>query len=259
MPTLPVFAFLVVAATLAGFIDAAVGGGGLVTIPALLLGLPGQAWPVIAGTNKVVACTGTTIAAGQFLRAKALHWRELVGPVCASATGASLGVATAYFLAGRFEHYLRPAMVVMMLAILAWTLWKPDAGQLHVPRFGLAHQRLLAAVIAFTLGFYDGLFGPGTGSLLIFLFVAVLGFDFLRASALAKSVNWASNMTSVVLFLSRGSWVPAVALAMAVGNGVGGFLGARMALAKGSTWVRAVFIGVVSLLIVRLVWQIVQG
>ena len=80
MPTLPVFAFLVVAATLAGFIDAAVGGGGLVTIPALLLGLPGQAWPVIAGTNKVVACTGTTIAAGQFLRAKALHWRELVGP-----------------------------------------------------------------------------------------------------------------------------------------------------------------------------------
>ena len=147
----------------------------------------------------------------------------------------------------------------MMLAILAWTLWKPDAGQLHVPRFGLAHQRLLAAVIAFTLGFYDGLFGPGTGSLLIFLFVAVLGFDFLRASALAKSVNWASNMTSVVLFLSRGSWVPAVALAMAVGNGVGGFLGARMALAKGSTWVRAVFIGVVSLLIVRLVWQIVQG
>jgi uncharacterized membrane protein YfcA len=259
MPSLPTFLLLIVAATLAGFIDAAVGGGGLITIPALLLGLPGQAWPVVSGTNKVVACTGTTIAAGQFLRAKALHWRELVGPVVASAAGASLGVATAYFLAGRFERYLRPAMIVVMVAMLAWTLWKPDAGKHHAPRFARDHQRLLAAAIAFVLGFYDGLFGPGTGSLLIFLFVAVLGFDFVRASALSKSVNWASNVTSVVLFVSRGSWVPVVALAMAFGNGLGGYLGARTALAKGSAWVRGVFIGVVGALILRLSWQLVRG
>jgi hypothetical protein len=259
MPTLPVFIFLVIAAALAGFVDAVVGGGGLITIPALLIGLPGQSWPVISGTNKVVACTGTTVAANQFIRSRVLRWQEMVGPVLAAMAGAALGVSMAYYLSGRFEPYLRPAMVFLMVAMLAWTLYKPDAGKLHAPRFGLSHQRLLALGIAFVLGFYDGLFGPGTGSILIFVFVAVLGFDFLRASALAKSVNWASNITSVVLFLSQGSWIPIVALTMAMGNGVGGYLGARMALTKGSAWVRIVFIAVVSALILRLGWQIWKG
>jgi uncharacterized membrane protein YfcA len=253
MPAFPVLVFLVLAATLAGFVDAVVGGGGLITIPALLIGLPGHSWPVISGTNKVVACTGTTVAASHFVRSKVLPWREMVGPVLAAMAGASLGVAMAYFLSGRFEAYLRPAMVIVMLAMLAWTLYKPDAGKLHAPKFGLS------LVISFILGFYDGLFGPGTGSILIFLFVAVLGFDFLRASALAKSVNWASNIASLVLFLSQGSWIPVVALTMAAGNGVGGYLGARTALSKGSAWVRTVFICVVSALILRLGWQIWKG
>jgi uncharacterized membrane protein YfcA len=258
MPAPLTLAFLVLAALLAGFIDAVVGGGGLITIPALLIGLPGQSWPVVSGTNKVVACTGTTIAASQFVRSRILHWQEMVGPVVSAMAGAAVGVRLAYYLSGRFDPYLRPAMVILMVAMLAWTLLKPDAGQLHAPRFGLSHQRMLALVIAFFLGFYDGLFGPGTGSILIFLFVAVLGFDFLRASALAKSVNWASNIASLVLFLSQGSWVPTVALSMAVGNGVGGYLGARTALRKGSAWVRILFILVVSALILRLGLQILR-
>ncbi len=256
MPSPLTLAFLVLAAFLAGFVDAVVGGGGLITIPALMIGLPGQSWPVISGTNKVVACTGTTFAAAQFVQARILRWQEMVGPVLAAMAGAALGVALAYFLSGRFDPYLRPAMVGLMVVMLAWTLLKPDAGRLHAPKFGLSHQRMLALVISFALGFYDGLFGPGTGSILIFLFVAVLGFDFLRASALAKSVNWASNIASLALFLSRGSWVPTVALSMAVGNGLGGYLGARTALSRGSAWVRIVFIAVVSALILRLGWQI---
>jgi uncharacterized membrane protein YfcA len=259
MPHPATLAFLILAALLAGFVDAVVGGGGLITIPALLIGLPGHSWPVISGTNKVVACTGTTFAASQFMRARILRWQEMAGPVLAAMAGAALGVGMAYYLSGRFDPYLRPAMIVLMLVMLAWTLLKPDAGRLHAPRFGLSHQRMLALVIAFALGFYDGLFGPGTGSILIFLFVAVLGFDFLRASALAKSVNWASNIASLVLFLSQGSWVPAVALSMAVGNGLGGYLGARTALTRGSAWVRLVFIVVVSALILRLGWQILRG
>ena len=248
MPSLLTLTFLVLAAFLAGFVDAVVGGGGLITIPALMLGLPaGTAWPVISGTNKVVAWT--TVAAAQFLHSRILRWQEMVGPVLAAMGGAALGVAMAYFLSGRFDPFLRPAMVVLMVVMLAWTLLKPDAGKLHAPKFGLSHQRMLALVIAFALGFYDGLFGPGTGSILIFLFVAVLGFDFLRASALAKSV------ASLVLFLYHGSWVPTVALSMAVGNGLGGYLGARTALKKGSGWVRYVFIVVVSALILRLGWQ----
>lgn len=252
-------AFLVVAAFFAGFIDAVVGGGGLITIPALLIALPGQSWPVVAGTNKVVACAGTTLAAAQFVRSRMLQWREMVGPVAAAMAGASLGVAMAYFLSGHFETHIRPAMVVLMIAMLAWTLLKPDAGKLHAPRFGLSHQRWLAAGISLLLGFYDGVFGPGTGSILIFLFVAVLGFDFLRASALAKAVNWASNIASLALFLFHGSWVPVIALTMAAGNGLGGYWGARTALGKGSPWVRNLFIAVVFALIMRLAWQMFRG
>jgi uncharacterized membrane protein YfcA len=242
------------AALLAGFIDAVVGGGGLITVPALMLGLPaGTPLPTLLGTNKVVAVTGTTMAAGKFLRSGTLAWREMVGPVLASAVGASAGVWLTYRMHGDF---LRPLLLILLVAMLAFTLLKPELGSLHAPRYGLTHQRGLAAAIALALGFYDGFFGPGTGSLLIFLFVAVLGFDFLRASALAKSVNWASNITSMGLFVWHGSWIPSVALGMAAANGVGGYFGAHMALNRGSGWVRGLFIAVVGALILRLGWQV---
>ena len=254
---LPALALLMLAALLAGFIDAVVGGGGLITVPALMLGLPaGTPLPTLLGTNKVVAVTGATMAAGKFLRSGTLAWREMVAPVLASALGATGGVWLTYRVHGDF---LRPVMLGLLVAMLAFTLLKPDLGNLHAPRFGLSHQRGLAALIALALGFYDGFFGPGTGSLLIFLFVAVLGFDFLRASALAKSVNWASNLTAMGLFVWHGSWIPSVALSMAVANGVGGYLGAHVALSKGSRWVRGVFIGVVGALILRLGWQVFRG
>lgn len=259
MPGPVALSLLVLAAFVAGFLDAVVGGGGLITVPALLLGLPGQPITTILGTNKAVSVTGTTLAFAHFLGARVLRPRDALGPILAAMAGAGLGVVSAYALQGRFEEWLRPAMLAVMLGMLLFTLLRPDLGTLHAPRFGLAHQRALAIAIAFALGFYDGLFGPGTGSLLIFLFVAVLGFDFLRASALAKSVNWASNAASVVVFVSQGSWVPLVAVAMAAGNGLGGALGARMAIAKGSRWVRAVFVLVVGGLILRLAWGLALG
>jgi len=244
------------AALLAGFIDAIVGGGGLITVPALMIALPtGTPLPTLLGTNKVVACTGTTMAAGEFLRSGTMSWREMVGPVLASAFGASGGVWLTYRVHGDF---LRPVMLGLLVAMLAFTLLKPDLGHIHAPRFGLSHQRGLANFLAMALGFYDGFFGPGTGSLLIFLFVAVLGFDFLRASVLAKSVNWASNLAAMGLFLWQGSWIPSIALSMAAANGLGGYVGARVALSKGSRWVRGVFIGVVGALILRLGWQVLH-
>lgn len=256
MPSLSAILLLMLAALLAGFIDAVVGGGGLITVPALMIALPtGTPLPTLLGTNKVVACTGTTMAAGKFLWSGTLSWREMVRPVTASALGASGGVWLTYRIHGDF---LRPVMLGLLVAMLAFTLLKPDLGHIHAPRFGLGHQRGLATLIAMVLGFYDGFFGPGTGSLLIFLFVAVLGFDFLRASALAKSVNWASNLTAMGLFLWQGSWIPSVALSMAAANGAGGYLGARVALSKGSHWVRGVFIGVVGALILRLGWQVLH-
>jgi len=257
MLSLPVLLLLMLASLLAGFIDAIVGGGGLITVPALMLALPaGTPLPTLLGTNKVVACTGTTMAAGKFLRSGTLSWREMLSPALASAAGACGGVWLTYRVHGDF---LRPVMLGLLVAMLAFTLLKPDLGQLHAPRFGLGHQRGLAVLIASALGFYDGFFGPGTGSLLIFLFVAILGFDFLRASALTKSVNWASNLTAMGLFVWQGSWIPSVALGMALANGLGGYLGAHVALRQGSRWVRGVFIGVVSALILRLGWQTLHG
>lgn len=253
-------ALLALASLVAGFMDAVVGGGGLITMPALLLALPiGTPLPTILGTNKVLACTGTTMAAGKFLRSGVMRWQDMVGPVLTSMIGACGGVALAYFLQGRFEALLRPLMLALMVAMLAFTLLKPDLGHLHAPKFSVGHERGLAMLIALCLGFYDGFFGPGAGSVLIFLFVAVLGFDFLRSSALAKSVNWASNITAMSLFLWNGSWIPVVALSMAVANGIGGYLGAHVALEKGSSWVRAMFIVVVAALIVRLGWQVWFG
>jgi uncharacterized membrane protein YfcA len=251
---------LLLAALTAGFVDAVVGGGGLISIPALLLGLPaGTPVTTILGTNKAVATTGATFAAGQFVRARILRLQDLAVPVACSMGGAAIGVALAYYLQNRYEPYFRPVMLGLLVAMLAFTLLKPEIGKLHEPRHAPDHQRLLAGGIALFLGFYDGFFGPGTGSILIFLFVAVLGFDFLRASALAKSVNWASNFTAMSLFLWRGSWIPTLALAMAAANGVGGTLGARAALRKGSGWVRAMFILVVVVLILRLGWQLLRN
>lgn len=249
-------ALLALAAFLAGFVDAVVGGGGLISVPALLLGLPaGTPLPVLLGINKVQSFSGTTFAAAKFMRSGALHPREVAGPVAAAMLGASGGVALTYVVKGDF---LRPLMLGMLVLMLAWTLFKPDLGHVHAPKYGLAHQRGLSVLIALVIGFYDGFFGPGTGSLLIFGFVAILGFDFLRASALAKSVNWASNLASVALFLWRGSWIPTVALAMALANGLGGYLGAHLALEKGARWVRGFFIAVVSALVLRLGWQVMH-
>ena len=256
MPSPITLALLALAAFAAGFIDAVVGGGGLITMPALLLGMPGASLPVVLGNNKVQAGTGTTVAAWKFLRSGAMTWRDAVGPVIAAMIGAVGGAMLAYRIGTAF---MRPLMLGLMGVMLLWTLLKPDLGQVHAPKYALHHQRGLAILIALVLGFYDGFFGPGTGSLLIFLFVAVLGFDFLRASALAKAVNWASNMAALAVFLTRGSWTPMVGLTMAVGNGAGGWLGAHVALKKGSAWVRIVFLAVVSALLVRLTWQVLKG
>jgi uncharacterized protein len=255
MPSPLTFLFLLLAAGLAGFIDGAVGGGGLISVPAMFVAMPGFATTTLLGSNKVVACAGTTFASAQFVRSGIMPFREMVGPMAAAGGGAALGARTAYFFEGRFEAYMRPLMLVMMVGMLLFTLLKPQLGAAHTPRHSIGHQRFLAIMLSLTIGFYDGFFGPGTGTLLIFAFVALLGFDFLRASAMSKTVNWASNIASLTLFVFNGSWLPLLAISMAAANGAGGFLGAKAALAKGSKWIRVLFVLVVAGLILRLAWQ----
>lgn len=257
MPDPVTIALLIAASTLAGFVDAIAGGGGLILFPALVLGLPADTpIPTILGTNKVAALTGTSAAAWQFLRARIVSWPDLLGPVAAAMAGSAVGARVAYVVD---PEILRPVMVGLLAAMLAFTLLKPRLGQHHAPRYAPGPTRLVASGIALFLGFYDGFFGPGTGSLLIFLNVGVLGLDFLHASALAKAANWGSNLAAMTLFVWNGSWIPLLAVLLAVGNVAGGQLGARLALGKGSAWVRWVFVTVVSALLLRLGWQVAAG
>lgn len=257
MPGVDVVVLLVLASGLAGFVDAVAGGGGLILFPALLLGLPASTpLPTILGTNKFAAVAGTSAAAWRFLKADLLGWQDLVGPVAAAMAGAVVGAHLAYRVDAAV---LRPTMVLLLAGMLAFTLLRPDHGRLHDPRFSLSVRRGLAAFIALCIGFYDGIFGPGTGTLLIFLHVSVLGFDFLRSSAMAKAANWGSNVAALALFLWHGSWMPALAVVLAVANLVGGRLGAGLAIGRGSTWVRWVFVAVATALLGRLAWQVATG
>lgn len=254
MPDIDVLALLLAASFLAGFVDAVAGGGGLVLFPALMLGLPvGTPIPTLLGTNKFAAATGTTAAAWHFLKSGTVGRREFVPPLVLAAAGAVAGARLAYRID---PEVLRPVMVLLLAGMLAFTLFRPDVGRLHAPRFAPGAQAAIGTGVALALGFYDGVFGPGTGSLLIFAYVGLLGFDFLRASALAKAANWGSNFGALVLFMSQGSWIPALAVPLAAANLVGGRLGAGFATGKGAVWVRRVFVVVVSALLIRLGWQV---
>ncbi len=244
---------LCLASFVAAFFDAVVGGGGLITIPALMAGLPvSTSVTTILGTNKVVASTGTTMAALKFIRSNIIPWESMVVPVLFAMLGAALGVQLAYKLD---SELLRPIILILLVSMLLFTIFKPSMGETYEQKLTPTWEKIVTNTIAFILGCYDGFFGPGTGSLLIFLFVAILGFDFLRSSAMAKSVNWASNIASLAIFVSRGSWIWQVALPMAIANGAGGWIGARFAIKQGSTWVRKIFILVVTVLIARLIWE----
>jgi uncharacterized protein len=254
VPAPEIVALLAAASLLAGFVDAIAGGGGLILLPALMVGLPSSIpIPTLLGTNKTASVVGTSAAASQFLRAGLVGWRDLLGPVAAAMAGSAAGAHFAYQVD---PSVMRPALVVLLAGMLVFTLLKPDLGRLHAPRHEPAVRRGLAAAIALAVGFYDGIFGPGTGTLLIFLNVGVLGFDFLRSSALAKAANWGSNVAALALFLSHGSWIPSLALVLAVANLAGGFLGARLAIGRGAAWVRWVFVTVASALLLRLGWQV---
>jgi uncharacterized membrane protein YfcA len=146
---------------------------------------------------------------------------------------------------------LKKALPFVLLAILAYTLVRKELGRHHAPRHAGAAEARLAAAIGLLIGFYDGFFGPGTGSFFVFLFVRVLGYDFLHASAAAKRLNTATNFAALVLFAATGHVWWRVAAVLAVANIAGSLLGTRLALSRGAGFVRGVFIVVVSALILK--------
>lgn len=240
---------LVAAASgLAGFVDAIVGGGGLVLLPALFATFPTAPPATLLGTNKGGAIWGTAWAAGQFARRVALRWPALLPAVAAAFAGSLCG---AWAVTAVPAQGLRKALPLVLLAILLYTLMRKDLGRDHRPRFAGRSEAAAASAIGLSLGFYDGFFGPGTGSFFVFLFVRGLGYDFLHASASAKLLNTATNGAALLLFAAKGHVWWHLAAVMAVTNVAGSLLGTRLALKHGAGFVRAVFIVVVSALILK--------
>lgn len=240
------------ASLFAGFIDAIVGGGGLILMPALFSVFPHVPPATLLGCNKGASIWGTGWAAAQYARRVKLAWRALA-PACVAALVGGFTGAWAVTLVS--PQGLRRWLPFILLGVLIYTLARKDLGQVHTPRYTGRSEALIASAIGLVIGLYDGFFGPGTGSFFIFLFVRCLGYDFLHASASAKLLNTTTNLAALTLFALKGHVWWHLAAVMAVANVVGSLFGTRLALRRGSGFVRWVFIAVVGCLIVKTGWD----
>jgi len=240
--------FLFGAAFVAGLVDAMGGGGGLIQVPALFSALPQSAPATLFGTNKLASIWGTGAAALNYARRVRIEWNAVLPAALAAFVFAFCG---AYTVTRVPPDLLRKALPLLLLALLVYTLRARNLGLHHVPLHRDGRERLLAVLVGAGIGFYDGFFGPGTGSFLIFLFVRFFGYDFLGASAAAKVVNVACNLAALLWFGYSGHVLWLAALVMAVANVGGSLAGSRLALKHGSKLVRKVFLVAVGLLIVK--------
>jgi uncharacterized protein len=248
-PTTETVLLLMLAALAAGFVDAVVGGGGLIQLPALLIGLPGASVVQIAATNKLASFCGTSISAATYYRRVRPDPRTFL-PLMLAAFAGSLGGA---FVASMLPRSaFDPIILVVLVLVGAYVWFKPSVGTLTNLRFSGGTHVSAVAVTGLAIGFYDGAIGPGTGSFFVFALVGLLGYNFLEASAKAKLANWATNLAALVVFIPMGAVMWKLGLAMAAANIVGGYVGARVAVARGARFVRIFFLVVVAGFVVRL-------
>jgi uncharacterized membrane protein YfcA len=222
----------------AGFVDAIVGGGGLIQTPAALIILPSFPVASVIGSLKLPSFSGTALAAQQYLRKVVIHW-PLATLSCVLAFFASFAGSQLLTLVS--NSFMKPVLLVVLSAVALYTFTRKEFGQHQEKTHSPRRLLLYAATISLVIGFYDGFIGPGAGSFLILAFVSLLGFDFLRASAHAKLVNLATNLGSITLFLLKGKIIWMIALPLAVCNALGGALGARLAIARGNRFIRLFF------------------
>jgi hypothetical protein len=246
------FFIVTLASLLAGFVDSIVGGGGLILMPALFATFPGAAPATLFGTNKGASVWGTGLATWQYSRKVTLPWSALA-PAAFAALLASLGGA--WLVTQVSPVYLRKALPVLLVLLLVYTLVKKDLGRSHAPRFSGRAETAVLCAIGLLIGFYDGFFGPGTGSFFVFLLVRLAGYDFLHASASAKLLNTASNLAALLLFALTGHVWWHFVLAMALANMAGSLAGTHLALKHGTGFVRIGFLAVVSALILKTGWD----
>jgi uncharacterized membrane protein YfcA len=249
-----VFALLIVAAVFAGWVDAVVGGGGLIQLPALLVAFPTAPVQLMLGTNKMASVCGTTTSAITYSRKIKLEHRLLWPTVGLALLGSGAGALAALAVSA---SALKPIIIAVLLAVLVLVIARPQLGLEPQPKL---RTPLRAAALMLTAGvavaFYDGIIGPGTGIFLAVAFTTIIGFDYVAAAAHTKVVNAATNIGAVIVFALQGNvwWV--LGLVLGAGCMAGAWFGARTAMARGSRFVRIVLVVVVLALLARLSWDV---
>jgi uncharacterized protein len=248
-PSVHLTLLLGLAALAAGYVDAVVGGGGLIQLPALLIGLPGATPLHLLATNKLASVCGTTVSSATYYRRVRPDPRTFLPLMALAFTGSVLGALVASYLP---RSAFEPIVLVVLVLVGGYVLLTPELGDRTVLRFHGRGHTGVAMLTGLGVGFYDGALGPGTGSFFVFLLVGLLGYNFLEASAKARMANWATNVAALVVFVPQGAVLWRIGLVMGVANVVGAYLGARTAVARGAAFVRIFFIVVVSAFIVRI-------
>lgn len=244
---------LCVAAFCAGFVDAIVGGGGLIQLPAALIILPSLPVASVIASLKIPAFSGTGIAAWQYVKKVAINWK-LLAVICTIAFLASY--SGSYLLTHVSNGFMKPVLLVVLSGVAVYTFLKKDFGQQEAVQLSADKELHRGIIMSIVIGFYDGFIGPGAGSFLIMAFIILLGYNFLSASAHAKLMNLATNLGSMTLFIIKGAIIWKIALPMAAANSLGGFTGARLAITKGNQFIRMFFLIVVVGILVRFCWDV---
>jgi uncharacterized membrane protein YfcA len=244
--------FLAIASGFAGFVDAMAGGGGLIQLPSLIIGLPNKELPLILGTNKVPSIFGTAAAARNYFKNIKVDIPLTLTMMLPAFIGSIAGAAMAAFVPVGF---FRPFIVLLLIVVAIYTWKKPELGMAENLKFTHSMRLVIVALSGFLIGFYDGIFGPGTGTFLVFFLVSVIGYAFLKASGTAKLVNIATNAGAILSFQLTGHIWWQLGLLLAVANVTGAIIGSNMAIKGGSALVRKVFLAVTFLLIARVAWD----
>ncbi|CAN2240669.1 sulfite exporter TauE/SafE family protein [Candidatus Planktophila dulcis] len=232
-----------------GFIDAIAGGGGLIQTPAMLLSFPDRNPVEVVATSKTAAFFGTTTAAIQYRKFIKTDPKLLIAMVIPAFIGSGIGAHLASRIsAGSYKS----SIFFVMIAIFFYTLVKPELGKEHVEKHSPQKSMIIGSIAAFIIGFYDGLIGPGTGTILMIALVALMGFAFVGASAIAKVVNATTNLASIIVVGLTIGVMWKLGLVLAVANLAGGYMGSHMAIKKGSSFIRIFYLIVTGLLILRL-------
>jgi uncharacterized membrane protein YfcA len=240
---------LALAGLLAGFVDAVVGGGGLVQLPALALAFPHVAPVQVLATNKLAGSCGTTVSSATYYRRVRPDPRTFVPLMVVAFVGSALGAKAASHLS---RAVFDPVVLVALLVVGSYVLLRPELGESTQLRFSGHRHTITAMALGAAIGFYDGALGPGTGSFFVFTLVGLLGYGFLEASAKARIANWATNVAALLVFAVQGAVLWRVGLLVGVGNLLGSYLGARTAVSQGSRFVRVFFVVVVAAFAIRI-------